>query len=55
MKLNITVKNLSTPSTIYVEELNVSVEYSTEEMIEMLRQYPNLIAQLIKLVEAAKP
>lgn len=47
MKFNFKATGINT-EVAQIEELNVNVEYTVEEMIKLLEIYPEFIAQLMK-------
>ena len=47
MKLNINIAEVKN-DTATVKDLDITVEYTTEEMIELLKTYPQIIELLMK-------
>ncbi|MDR2880853.1 MAG: hypothetical protein LBV29_02985 [Azoarcus sp.] len=50
MKLNISIKNLKT-ETIQIEATDLTVEYTTEELIQMYKAAPELVQLMLAAMQ----
>ena len=53
MKFHFELTNLKVLDAVHVERLDITTEYTVEELVEMTKAYPALVAAVAKMVDPA--